>query len=100
MNIKWLGIITAVLLLLAIPSGWWPYGYCVFLRWVVCFSSAIISYNFYKSKLSGWTFTFAGIAFLFNPIAPIYLDKSSWVLIDLVAVVLFFYISLFMQKNE
>ena len=90
MNMKWLAIGTAILLLLAIPSGLWPYGYYIFLRWIVCVSSVIISYSFYESKLSGWAFTFGGIALLFNPIAPVYLDKSSWVMIDFVTAALLF----------
>lgn len=89
MNIKWLAIISGVLLVLAIPTGW-PYGYYIFLRWVIFISSIIIANGFYKSGLIAWVFIFGALAFLFNPILPIYLRKASWVGIDLVAAILFF----------
>lgn len=89
MNTKGLCIISGVLLILAIPTGW-PYSYYIFLRWVIFISSIIIAYNFYNSKLTLWTFIFGAIAFIFNPIAPIYLNKQSWVPIDFIAAILFF----------
>lgn len=90
MNIRWLAIISGVLLILAIPSGLWPYGYYILLRWVVSISAIILAYNYYNSKLTAWTLVFGGIAFLFNPIFPIYLDKQTWVIIDLIVAIIFF----------
>lgn len=49
-----------------------------------------MSYIFYKSKLKGWISIFIAVAFLFNPIIPLYLNKSNWVSIDLITMVLFF----------
>jgi hypothetical protein len=86
---KWLGIISGILLLLAIPTGW-PYDFYVLLRWAICTFSIIIAYNFYKSNLTAWTFVFGAVAFLFNPIIPIYLNKGTWVTIDLISAILFF----------
>jgi len=100
MNMKWLAIVTAVLLLLGIPSGWWPYEYYVFLRWVVSVSSVVVSYGFYKSKLLGWALVFGVLAFLFNPISPIYLSKSSWVWVDLISAVLFFLVGYSFKKKK
>jgi len=100
MNTKQLSIIVALMLLLAIPSGWWPYGYYVLLRWVVFIGSIIISHGFYKSKLSGWVLVFGAIAFLFNPIMPIYLNKSSWVAIDFITMILFLVSAYSPNKNE
>jgi hypothetical protein len=89
MKIKTLALVSGVLLILAIPSGW-PYSFYVLLRWVISFSSVLITFAFYKSKLQGWMLVFASIAFLFNPIIPIYLSKSSWILIDFISAILFF----------
>jgi len=86
---KWLCIASGILLLLAIPSGW-PYDFYILLRWVIFISSIIVAWGFYKSRFIGWTFIFGSVAFLFNPIIPIYLAKSSWVLIDFVSAILFF----------
>jgi len=89
MNLKWLSIISGSLLILAIPYGW-PYDFYILLRWLVFISSIFVAWGFYKSKLTGWTFVFGSVAFLFNPIIPIHLAKSSWVLIDFVSAILFF----------
>lgn len=89
MNMKWLCIASGILLLLAIPSGW-PYGYYIFLRWVIFITSILVANGFYKAEITGWVFVFGALAFLFNPILPIYLNKSSWVAIDLIAAMLFF----------
>lgn len=89
MNIKWLSIISGAMLIVAIPSGW-PYGYYVLLRWVIFISSIIIANGFYKSGLIAWVFIFGALAFLFNPIAPIYLSKSTWVTFDFIGAILFF----------
>jgi len=98
MNTKNLSLFSGVLLLIAIPS-FWPYSFYLLLRWIIFASSLYIAYSFYNSKLNGWSFVFGGIAFIFNPILPIYLDKSSWVGIDLVSSVLFF-ISAYSQKYD
>jgi hypothetical protein len=78
-----------VLLSLAIPAGW-PYDFKILLRWIITISSVIVACNFYKPHLYGWSTAFVTLAILFNPIFPIYLQKSNWVGIDLVFPVLFF----------
>jgi len=89
MNIKLLCLISGGLLLLAIPTGW-PYDFYILLRWAIFMSSMIVAYGFYKSKITAWTFIFGAVAFLFNPIAPIYLNKSTWVTLDFIGAILFF----------
>ena len=89
MNIKWLSIASGVLLLLGILNGW-PYGYYTILRWVVCGTAIFNAIGFSKSKLTGWVLVFGALAFLFNPLLPVYLNKSSWVGIDLISAILFF----------
>lgn len=99
MNIKGLAIISSILLLLGIPSGW-PYNYYVLLRFTIFLSSIIFAYGFYKSKLTGWALVFGVIAFLFNPIIPIYLNKSHWILIDLTSAILFFLAAYSSKKKD
>ena len=99
MNIKSLCINSGVLLLVAIPTGWTSSFY-ILLRWVVFISSVIVAYGFYKSKIMAWTLIFGAVAFLFNPIAPIYiLSKSTWVIFDFIGAILYF-IAAYSNKNR
>lgn len=98
MNIKWPSIISGTLLFLGILNGW-PYEYYIILRWVVCGVAIFNAVGFSKSKLTGWVLVFGALAFLFNPLFPVYLNKSSWVGIDLVSAILFF-ISAYSIKNN
>ncbi len=76
-------LIAIVMLLVAIPSVW-PYSYYQVLRWVVAGTAAFAAYEAFGRGKRGWTWVLAGVAILFNPIAPIFLDKSTWVVLDLV----------------
>lgn len=89
MNIRQLCIASGTLLLLAILTGW-PYSFYILLRWFISISAIIVAYGFYKSKISAWALIFGGVAFLFNPIAPMYLSKGNWILIDFISAFLFF----------
>ncbi len=75
-----------------------PYGYFTFLRFVVFAVGAYLAYTVYEeNKQSLWIWAFGGIAVLFNPFIPIYLQRSQWVIIDLLVGV-FFIVSLFALK--
>lgn len=89
MNIKWLSLASGILLILGILT-FWPYGYYILLRWIVCGAAVANAIGFSKSKLTGWVLVFASIALIFNPIFPVFMNKSSWVAIDFVAATLFF----------
>lgn len=87
-----LRVLAAVMLLWA-PARH-PYSYYTILRFIVCGAGAYSSFVASKEKSPGWTLIFAGIAVLFNPLIPVYLDKANWVPIDcIVAAILL--ISLF-----
>lgn len=89
MNIKWISIGSGALLLLGIFNL--PYGYYIFLRWAILISAVATAYYYYNIKLPAWGLVFGGIAFVFNPIYPIYLEKSTWIILDSIAAGLFFY---------
>ncbi len=89
MNIKWLCVASGVILILAIIPTW-PYSYYVLLRWAIFITSIIVAIGFYNSKVTGWAWVFGAIAFLFNPLFPIYLTRTTWTPIDLISAVLFF----------
>ncbi|MGC8979744.1 DUF6804 family protein [Caldisericum sp.] len=91
-------IVAILILLLAIPSGVWSYGYYQILRWIVAGVALFIAYVAYRLEKQAWIWIMAVIAILFNPIAPIYLSKETWVTIDLIASIIFL-ISIFKIKN-
>jgi len=67
-----------------------PIGYYTFLRIVVFAGSLLAIYNEYEGKITGWIITFGLIGVLFNPIIPVYLhDKVIWIVIDIVAAIIF-----------
>ena len=80
--IKNIKMITALLLLIAIFPL--PYAYYQLLRIIVTISSGISAYNEYENNNYGLSIAFAIVLILFNPIAPIYLDKGTWVIIDII----------------
>lgn len=87
-NIKTILFASGLALILAILPL--PYVYYQFLRIFVFFSAGFVSYKFLEQKLMPWVLVFGAIALIFNPIVPIYLDKSSWVVIDFIFALLFF----------
>ena len=70
------------------------YGFFNLLRLVVCISSAIIAWMSYQEKREIWVWVFASIAILFNPMFPVYLNRETWLPIDLF-VGIFMFISVF-----
>ena len=88
---------TAVMLLFAILPL--PQGYYTLLRLIVSISSGISAFHYLENKKTGLALVFGLILLLFNPIFPIYLDKGTWIIIDII-IGLFFGISGFNEKDE
>jgi len=92
--------IVVLMLLLAMPSGIWPYGYYMILRWVVAGVAIFISWIAYELNKKRWSWLMAGIAILFNPILPIYFNKSIWVIIDFLVATLFLVLIFKIKSKE
>jgi len=88
-NLRTLFIISGIILLLGIPPVW-PYLYYILLRLIIFCISVYAAYKFYKLSHGGWALVFGVIAFLFNPISPVYMSKVSWIPIDFVSAIIFF----------
>lgn len=95
---NWFTVLATIMLLLAIPSIW-PYSYYQILRWVVTLVAGYNAYLAYESKQNNWVILLVAVAILFNPIAPIYFEKSTWVVLDIIASVVMF-ISINKIKND
>jgi hypothetical protein len=80
---------TVGLLLLAL--GQLPRGYFQFLRLAVCAISVHTAYLAYRlSNQQGWVWGFGAVALLFNPLAPVYLNRGIWGPIDVATAMVFF----------
>lgn len=89
-------VVAGIMLLLALGS--WEYSYYQILRVVVCASSAYLAWHMFDIKQQGWGWGFVAAAVLFNPVYPIYLDKSVWQLVD-VAVAIFYFASFSAERT-
>ncbi len=90
-QIKWqqtLCQVAGVALFLALYS--WPYGYYQLLRWLVFIVAGYTASLAFKTTYTGMMWLMLAMAVLFNPVAPIYLSRNAWTLIDIVAAIIFF----------
>ena len=92
-------VVAIIALVLAIPSGVWPYGYYILLRWVVTIVALLVLWTAYNQKQRDWVWRMGAVAIVFNPIIPIYFDKVIWQIIDFF-VAIFFVLSIFQIKND
>jgi len=81
-------LLSGVMLVLAI--GTHPSLFYSLLRWTVACSALYSGWVISKLKKSNWAWALFIIGILFNPLIPIYLDRSSWQIIDIVAAAIIF----------
>ena len=81
-------IVTGLLVLAVLPL---PYLYYQLLRIVVTLSAAANAYKFYEDNQMAWVLVFGIIALIWNPIFPIYMDKSVWIILDFIGAGIFFF---------
>ncbi len=80
-------ISAAMLLLGVFPS--WSYGYYDLLRLVVCGSAAYIAWFAKQQKSERLLWIMGFVAVLYNPFAPIDLNRGLWSLLNLAAAAVF-----------
>lgn len=94
--IKTLAFISSVMLLIAILYH--SIGYYDLLKLVISTSSGIILFNYLKIKeKSILVLIFLFILLLFNPIAPVKLDKTIWSMLNIIS---FFFFIFYALKNS
>jgi hypothetical protein len=79
---KYFIVITIIMLFLSL--GQWPYGYFVFLRWIVTAGAIIMIINAFNKDIVWAKVSFIIISILFNPIAPIHLSREIWIPLDII----------------
>jgi hypothetical protein len=65
-----------------------PYFYYQIQRWFICGLTSYCAYKAYEKHNISWAWIFGVIAVLFNPIAPIYLNREMWSMIDVATAVI------------
>ena len=89
--------ISAMLLWALYPDN--PYGYYVLLKWVVTPTFIYVALKTNELNITNLTIGFGFLAFLYNPIFPIYLGREVWTLVNLLTVGLIIY-TLFSLKGK
>lgn len=90
---------TLAILMLTVATFPLPYDYYILLRWVVCGTSLYLAYYYHVCKKTNMVWIFGLMALFFNPLFPLHLLKSTWVIIDIIAAWIFF-ISLFIKVSN
>jgi len=98
-SLKFPAVIAVALFILSFLN--WPYSYYSFLRIVVCGVSiyyACVVFSRHNTNTLFWIL--AGIAILFNPIAPIYIrNRNTWQIIDVIVAIFFIFIIYKFRKD-
>lgn len=91
-----LNIVVILMLLWAIADN--PYVYYQILKWVVTGVLAYSAYYYFEWEVKVWGWVLAILALLYNPIVPFYFERETWIVIDVIAVVLIG-VGLFVAKS-
>lgn len=83
-------IVAIILLITAFVDLGVGIAYYQLLRWMTTICAVLLAIRFYE-KNQGLFITFCIIAILFNPIAPIYLGRSLWRIVDALTAIIFTY---------
>jgi len=85
--IKYFVILSILMLFGAVAE--WPYGYYTILRWITCITSILVALQAFNKNIDWAKVVFIVIAILFNPLAPIYLSRSTWIPLDIITAITF-----------
>lgn len=81
-------IIAIIMLLWALADN--PYGYYQILRWVIAGITGYSAYLAYEQGKNAWIWILAITAIMFNPIAPIHLDRETWSVLNIIVAAIIF----------
>ncbi len=92
---KYIRMDTAACLVVAALAAWaiakHPYSYYTLVRWLAFLTGGYMAWGLYQSGQRPFALLFAGIAVLFNPLAPFWLARDTWVILDLVCTAVFLF---------
>jgi hypothetical protein len=77
-----------------------PYGYYEFLRWVLTGASILLAVYAWRTEKKAWLALAVPIFILWFPPFQIFMDKSAWVVLDLLAGAALIWAGLSIQKDD
>lgn len=83
---KYFKLIFAAMLLLCLADM--PYGYYELVRFIAMILFGYMAVFYYRKESMSLTFTFAGLALLFQPFVKIALGRTIWNIVDVVVALL------------
>ena len=92
-------VLLAIILLLG-SLGDHPYGYYQLLRWVVAVVAFYSAYAASQKGNSAWMWILIALGILFNPIRPFYLERETWLILDIVSAVVLTIFIIGERKNR
>ena len=88
---KWIWLVPTIALVAAVLPL--PYGFYMGLRWLIAAASIFLAWKEYElseTRVSTYVVVFGAIALVYNPIMPLHLSKSLWVVLNLITAATFF----------
>jgi len=79
-------IIAVIFLLVAYTNQ--PISFYYLLRFIICAVGIYSAYSAFKTKQTIWIWLMIAISILFNPLFPIYLERSLWEIYDGIAILI------------
>jgi hypothetical protein len=70
------------------------------LRWVCCAAFAYSAFTAFQMKRVAWTWIFAVLAVLFNPLAPFYLQRPTWQIIDWASIAVIVFAAIIFSRDK
>jgi|SRR6516162_1084860 hypothetical protein len=70
------------------------------LRWITCVTFAYSAVTAYRMKKVAWVWVFGILAVLFNPLAPVYLQRTTWQMIDWAAIAVIVLAGVIFQRSS
>jgi hypothetical protein len=70
------------------------------LRWICCAAFAYSAFAAFQMKRFIWTWVFAILAVLFNPLAPFYLQRPTWQVIDCASIAVIVFAAIIFWRDK
>lgn len=65
-----------------------PYGFYTFLRLALTIVAVVLAVQSHRLQQQGWMWVMIAIAVVWNPLVPVFLDRSVWSVLNIVAAIL------------